>query len=177
MGQKIDSYVDQQGNTIQDDDLVVYQGDTYKVKYISFQYVNLQGLSHRASRWLHLSFSLGVPTRLVPNASKKQETDMTKKTDLSKITTPFGLLSKEVKDMLQKQKGATLQFYNQRGEWVEVKFPTWDKTSVYRVKPEPREWWVEILPGEMPTLWGRRPDLANHKDYIGEVIHVREVVE
>jgi hypothetical protein len=42
---------------------------------------------------------------------------------------------------------------------------------------KPREWWIELIPGKEPVLWGHYPDMAKHKGYIGTVVHVREVVE
>lgn len=57
MGSKLESYVDEFGNTVKDDDTVIYKGKEYKVRYISTYYVNLSG-DHGG---LHLTFNFGKP--------------------------------------------------------------------------------------------------------------------
>ncbi len=65
MGEKIEEYLDNAGNTVRDDDTVVYKGREYRVAYISHLYVNLDG---GRGNWLHLPFHVGVPERKIPNA-------------------------------------------------------------------------------------------------------------
>lgn len=67
MGEKLEEYLDNAGNTVRDDDTVVYDGREYRVAYISHLYVNLDGGRHN---WLHLPFHVGVPERKVANAPK-----------------------------------------------------------------------------------------------------------
>lgn len=67
MGVKIEEYLDNAGNTVRDDDTVVYKGREYRVAYISHLYVNLDGGSWG---WLQLPFNVGVPERKVANAHK-----------------------------------------------------------------------------------------------------------
>jgi len=38
-----------------------------------------------------------------------------------------------------------------------------------------REFWILKLEGELPEVWSHFPDLGNHPDFKGEIIHVREV--
>ena len=56
MGSKLESYVDEFGNTVRDNDTVIYKGKEYTVIYISTYYVNLMG-----NGGLHLTFNLGKP--------------------------------------------------------------------------------------------------------------------
>lgn len=67
MGEKIEEYRDNSGNTVRDDDTVVYDGREYRVAYISHFYVNLDG---GRGNWLHLPFRVGVPERKISNAPK-----------------------------------------------------------------------------------------------------------
>ena len=34
--------------------------------------------------------------------------------------------------------GAEIQLQNSIGEWMDEKYPTWNLTAVYRIKPEPK---------------------------------------
>ena len=58
MGSKLESYVDEFGNIVKDDDTVIYKGKEYTVIYISTYYVNL---SEGGGCVLHLPFGYGVP--------------------------------------------------------------------------------------------------------------------
>jgi hypothetical protein len=94
-------------------------------------------------------------------------------TYLTKITTPFGLLSEGFQDMLREQKGVTIQFYNLRGEWEDIDQPFWSPHLTYRVKPEPREFWLARPFGGLDySVLEVEPQSC----YWSEVIHVREVV-
>lgn len=66
MGVKLDHYIDTEGNTIRDDDTVIFDGKEYRTAYISHEYVNLD--AGRPYGWLHLPFKCGVPIRKVKNA-------------------------------------------------------------------------------------------------------------
>ena len=56
MGAKVESYEDDFGNVVRDDDIVIYKDREYKVIYISYLYVNLTG-----NGGLHLPFAVGKP--------------------------------------------------------------------------------------------------------------------
>ena len=63
--------------------------------------------------------------------------------DLTKITTPFGLLDTETQVAL-KAHGGPWEFLNLSGSWDELVSPAWQLNSTYRVKPatpKPRECW------------------------------------
>lgn len=71
--------------------------------------------------------------------------------DLTKITTPFGLLDTETKEAL-KAHGGPYERYSvdtQEG-WVDCNFPTWIHYAVYRVKPahlnKPSIDWSHVAP-------------------------------
>ena len=38
--------------------------------------------------------------------------------------------------------GAEIQCKNRFGEWVEIDLPLWYTDTEYRIKPEPKEYWV-----------------------------------
>lgn len=64
-------------------------------------------------------------------------------TDLTKITTPFGLLDAETQEALRAHGGPYECWFVE--EWEELECPGWDWMRVYRVKPQPpkpREWWI-----------------------------------
>lgn len=70
MGDKIEEYIDNAGNSVRDDDIVVYDGSEYRVAYISHLYVNLDG---GRVNWCHLPFHVGVPERKISNAPKDEQ--------------------------------------------------------------------------------------------------------
>lgn len=57
-------------------------------------------------------------------------------TDLTKITTVFGLLDVETREALRSC-GGPWQFYDSCGEWIDVSKPGWFADTVYRQKPDP----------------------------------------
>ena len=64
-------------------------------------------------------------------------------TDLTAITTPFGLLDAETQRTLRAH-GGPIQRYSDDGEWVFSDHPCWYPGNAYRVKPTPpklRECW------------------------------------
>lgn len=97
--------------------------------------------------------------------------------DLTKITTPFGLLDEATQKAL-KEHGGPYERYTDDGKWVA--WPgteIWWKAAIYRVKiepPKPREWW--IVPS-LGTGWHyatlQDAICSNHPDLI---VHVREVL-
>lgn len=98
--------------------------------------------------------------------------------DLTKITTPFGLLDKETQDALRAHGGPYEWFSCEAGValWVDDRDP--DETFQYahlaiRVKPQPpkpREWWIVGL--LLSDNEAEARDLAMGR----EIIHVREVL-
>ena len=65
-------------------------------------------------------------------------------TDLTTITTPFGLLDTETREALRAH-GGPYEFVDISGSWDEIDAPAWQENSTYRVKPappKPREWWI-----------------------------------
>lgn len=59
--------------------------------------------------------------------------------------------------------GKTIEFINDDGEWEEVDYPTWGKSFIYRIKPEPKyrpfntqdECWQEMQ-NHHPFGWIKR---------------------
>ena len=95
-------------------------------------------------------------------------------TDLTKITTPFGLLDEGTKEALRAH-GGPYEWLNWGGEWEETAPPSWSACYAYRVKPQPpkpREWWV--TGGN--CLWNTRKEAEWANNFAGEIIHVREVL-
>lgn len=104
--------------------------------------------------------------------------------DLTKITTPFGLLDEATQEAL-KAHGGPYERYN--GEaWIQADLNNDWPAVTYRVKPhppKPREFWV--LLNECGTLqaFARKADDTPPKrwrDFIGNgdaIIHAREVIE
>ena len=95
-------------------------------------------------------------------------------TDLTKITTPFGLLDKETQKAL-KGHGGPYEIYQRTGHWLEEE-PQWQHASTYRVKPQPpkpREWWINYY-NDLVLMY--QPDKDGSFKKAG-YIHVREVLE
>lgn len=100
-------------------------------------------------------------------------------TDLTKITTPFGLLDPETQEAL-KAHGGWIEYYTPNG-WVLSTNPLWLPATTYRVKPEPpkpREFWVNVYPGD----WHYTYDSREAADRVActhriACMHVREVLE
>jgi hypothetical protein len=98
-------------------------------------------------------------------------------TDLTAITTPFGLLDEATREAL-KAHGGPIEIYTGKG-WGERPDERWWDTLVYRVKPQPpkpREWWVT---GDS-TLWRTEYDAEEWVELNpqhGPIIHVREVTD
>ncbi len=99
-------------------------------------------------------------------------------TDLTAITTPFGLLDAKTQAAL-KAHGGPWEFAAPENDWkwlpVEFARPLWSRQNVYRVKPQPpkpREWWIYYDFGEEARLSDVKP--ACNWDVC---IHVREVLE
>lgn len=112
-------------------------------------------------------------------------------TDLTKITTPFGLLDEETQAAL-KAHGGPFEILNHRGVWRKVD-PSWSQYSTYRVKPtppkaaqhtgtevggshlppKPREWWC--VGAQMHDSEAEAIAFQNHCGL--PIVHVREVLE
>jgi hypothetical protein len=97
--------------------------------------------------------------------------------DLTKITTPFGLLDEETRKALRGNNGP-FEWFDCDGNWNEKMSPTWQKTVVYRAKPppqKPREFWI-VGEGE---AWDSYEEARASTKYMSDkaIIHVREVME
>ena len=62
--------------------------------------------------------------------------------DLTKNTTPFGLMAPDAQEALRNHPGPIEVWYSIEG-WLQNPDPWWTPSLVYRVKPQPREWWNE----------------------------------
>lgn len=86
-------------------------------------------------------------------------------TDLTKITTPFGLLDAETQEALRAH-GGPYEVWASGGEWIPTN-PAWNLSLVTRVKPQPpkpREWWVHPYVNDISSS-----PVINY-------VHVREVL-
>ncbi len=74
-------------------------------------------------------------------------------TDLTQITTPFGLLDEGTKAALRNCGGPYQWWRWETQTWRDVpvlEIPKWSRNAVYRVKPlppKPREWWAHLEVG------------------------------
>lgn len=97
-------------------------------------------------------------------------------TDLTKITTPFGLLDEETQDALMAH-GGPYEYWASIGKWSDVRLnPAWGVATTYRVKPQPpkpREWWINY-DNDVVLIYQPDNDGSFKK---GGYIHVREVQE
>lgn len=59
MGEKLESYTDNNFNEVFDEDIVILNGVDYYVRYISHHYINM--VSVNSGSWLHWQFKDGVP--------------------------------------------------------------------------------------------------------------------
>ncbi len=102
--------------------------------------------------------------------------------DLTKITTPFGLLDAETQEALKAHGGPYECYY---GEWEGLDWPAWDWRTTYRVKPQPpkpRECWV-VYHGASGDPWGGAYPTEDEaiavasKHNKAAIIHMREVLK
>lgn len=101
--------------------------------------------------------------------------------DLTKITTPFGLLDKETQEALRAH-GGPYEWLNWGGSWEETDPPHWSLCYAYRVKPQPpkpREWWIYWRESHGAWLVSNTEEYAveRHESDRSPIIHVREVLE
>ena len=67
---------------------------------------------------------------------------------------------------------------NDSDKWSDDDSPAWDLKLQFRIKPEPREWW--IFSNGSGYLWSTRAHAEQHAASMGaggEVIRVREILE
>jgi hypothetical protein len=101
---------------------------------------------------------------------------MASKEDLYDNNVPYGLLSYDLKEVLESDLDSLLVYEpDKKGRWVLVDTARLENGTVYRTikpKPKPREFWINPLG---PTL---QHDIQYEKpnDPYG-YIHVREVIE
>lgn len=105
--------------------------------------------------------------------------------DLTRITTPFGLLDPETQEAL-KAHGGPYEFWNFYGRWQSTeRCALWQATTVYRVKaapPKPREWWAvgkHLHDTESDAISFRQACADHHGSHHlrTPIVHVREVLE
>lgn len=100
--------------------------------------------------------------------------------DLTKITTPFGLLDDATREALEAH-GGPYEWYC-GGDWRDDEDPEYSfraKDIVVRVKPlppKPREWWVNLRNGVLIASSTCREDFPVKAAPGNELIHVREVL-
>ena len=97
--------------------------------------------------------------------------------DLTKITTPYGLLDEATQKALR-ECGGPWEVVSDSGKWDDtVKNPTFYGANTYRLKPQPpkpREFWlVTTNPDESWLVMHSKPKAAVWT----EIIRVREVLE
>ena len=77
--------------------------------------------------------------------------------------------------------GKTVQFRNKEfPQWTDFDDPQFDSTcGEYRIKPEPRTWWVAVDGSWIAGFFDSRPEALSYAEGYGEkcsVIQVREVL-
>lgn len=95
-------------------------------------------------------------------------------TDLTAITTPFGLLDRETQEALKAHGGPWECWSSRQKSWEDVEASFYSAT-VYRVKPapaKPREWYVS----GGNCIWDTYAEAYNACDRGEKPIHVREVL-
>lgn len=74
--------------------------------------------------------------------------------------------------------GKTIQAKANTIGWYDIDEPGWEYSvnteTEYRIKPEPREFWIRKRPMEDMYVYSKEP---NFTDPHTEVIHVREVLD
>jgi hypothetical protein len=112
-------------------------------------------------------------------------------TDLTAITTPYGLLDDETREQL-KAHGGPYEFAAWESEWrwlsINGASPLWSRANVYRVKPQPpkaREWRINVGDTEAGAFVlhkSRESADRGRRNGCGEIVgdikivHVREVL-
>ena len=96
-------------------------------------------------------------------------------TDLTALTTPFGLLDRETQEALKAERPNIEMFSGT--EWSPV-LRDWPlaEALAYRVKPtppKPREWWLSL---DQKTQMFFQQSTPSNIDVAGPWIHVREVL-
>lgn len=102
-------------------------------------------------------------------------------TDLTKITTPFGLLDRETQEALKAHPGA-IEAFMVNGAWEVSHDPSWYPSMTYRVKPaplQPREVWINEYEGRLGNNHFSTKEEADETAREGRirVVHFREVIE
>ncbi len=95
--------------------------------------------------------------------------------DLTKITTPFGLLDEDTQAALKAHGGPYEVWCDDI--WKASPIPAWKGSSTYRVMPappKPREFWVATHKILGKQVFENKPRFAKEDGF--EVIRVREVL-
>jgi len=97
-------------------------------------------------------------------------------TDLTKITTPYGLLDEKTKLTLPLH-GGPYEYFSSSGSWHTIHPPSWANNITYRVKPtppKPREW---VLVNGTDFYGLDLIEAVNHPGCATPICRVREVIE
>jgi hypothetical protein len=106
-------------------------------------------------------------------------------TDLTAITTPWGLLDDATREAL-KAHGGPYEHFHECGAWEAATTPQWSAHRAYRVKPQPpkpREWWLldqvaRNTEAEAIELRAECDRISPDMGFLAmPIIHVREVIE
>lgn len=122
MGEKLDSYIDDHGQTVRDGDIVLIDNKKWEVQYISHHYVNLSAFP--SGGWVHHPFCCSKPSKFLEEQVKPWK-DMTPEEK--------GAL------LLARHEGKTLQYWRRgSGGWANCA----DVAGIYdhefyRIKPAP----------------------------------------
>lgn len=96
-------------------------------------------------------------------------------TDLTKITTPFCLLSEETQEALRSLPQGEVEFLVNRGYWAVNDFPSFEPTTTYRRRPKPplivpsavwrvlppKCWWAAMNKGGAVFAFAAEPEQSN----------------
>lgn len=141
MGEKLDSYIDDQGQTVRDGDIVLIDNKKWKVQYISHHYVNLSAFPDGGR--VHHPFCCSKPSKFLGEDMK-----------------PWKDMSREEKGalLLASHEGKTLQYWKRgTGGWADCLSVAIYEHEYYRVKPEPVVKGVVMYAGTVERLHARHP--------------------
>ena len=100
--------------------------------------------------------------------------------DLTKITTPYGLLDADTQKALREHGGPYEEWTGEK-EWLVIERAThFRNKAVYRVKPQPpkpREWWIGFHSNGCYVLFKAEQDGRLHGWKPDDLVRVREVLE
>jgi hypothetical protein len=149
MGEKLDSYIDDHGQTVRDGDIVLIANKKWKVEYISHHYVNLSAFP--SGGWVHHPFCCSKPSKFLEE-QMKQWKDMSPEEK--------GAL------LLAHHEGKVIQVrdpFNKAHAWENTLTPHWAPDFAYRVKPKPVVEQVVLLGAK--HYFGSAEDVSRNSPY------------